>query len=96
MILNLKLTLLQIEEDKLGLLDQIKELVKYLPTKDYNISLNKIKERDFTDLYHLVKSSIIIIAKDRKKEIQKYSEIDLDALNILMEKIEQYNKAING
>lgn len=66
-------------------LDNIKQLVKYLPKKDIPIAEKLINKRDFEELNLLVSSAITKVKKDRKKTKQKeeYISIDIDMLEEL-------------
>lgn len=67
-------------------LSNIRSLIPKLPTKEIPIANKLLAERDFSNLQALIYTLTHKIKKDRKKEIskQKYANIDLDSLYILI------------
>jgi hypothetical protein len=70
-------------------LTSIRNLIPKLPDKEYPVAIKLLGERDFVGLEEVVNRTIAKIEKDRKKEesIQKYADIDLDALYNLVTNI---------
>jgi Protein of unknown function (DUF1064). len=67
-------------------LSNIRKLIPKLPEKDCSVANKLLAARDFSGLEGLVKVIISRIERDRKKEDseQRYKEIDLDSLYILL------------
>lgn len=70
----------------------ISQLVSSLPEKDIPIGIKFIEKRDFISLKELVDSAIIIVKRDRLKEVQKeqYIHVDLDKLETLKMEVNSY------
>lgn len=71
---------------------KITNLIQYLPEKDIKFAEKFLKERQFEYLKEIVDSDIYKVLKDRKKEesMQKYINIDLDALYSLQSELSAY------
>lgn len=71
---------------------KITNLIQYLPEKDIKFAKKFLKERQFEYLKEIVDSDIYKVLKDRKKEesVQKYINIDLDALYSLQSELAAY------
>lgn len=66
-------------------LQQIKELVQYLPTKDFNIAKKLIEKKDWESLKDLTWSSLQLVETAFEKEEipAKYKGADLDKIREL-------------
>lgn len=64
-------------------IQKLRQLVTKLPEKEIPACYKCLDERDFTSMEQIVNTVIYRIEKDRKKQEQKYADIDLDSLYIL-------------
>lgn len=73
-------------------LKNIKILIESLPKKDIVLAYSLLHKRDFTSLKELTDSCIIIVNRDRSREIenQRYTEVELLNLNKLKSEIDYY------
>ena len=72
--------------------EEIKNLIPELPKKDIILGQKFLLNRDFESLQMLVNSAIIKVERNLKKEIveHEYLEINLDKLEELKDKIDDY------
>lgn len=64
-------------------IQKIRKLISKLPEKDIPACNKCLDKRDFIGMQSIVDHTIRRIEKDREKEEQKYTDIDLDSLYIL-------------
>lgn len=62
----------------------IRSLIPKLPAKDIPVANRMLDERDFQSLEHLVHLDTVKIEKSLRKQEDKYKDIDLDSLYVLM------------
>lgn len=76
--------------------EEIKNLIPELPKKDIILGQKFLLNRDFESLQMLVNSAIIKVERNLKKEIveQEYLEINLDKLEELKDKVDEYYEQI--
>jgi hypothetical protein len=68
-------------------ISDIRKLCAKLPEKDVSVANRMLEERDFKSLGHLVYLDILKIEKSRRKQEERYANIDLDSLYLLMTKL---------
>lgn len=68
-------------------ISDIRKLCAKLPEKDISAANRMLEERDFKSLEHFVYLDILKIEKSRQKLENKYADIDLDSLYLLMTKL---------
>lgn len=64
-------------------IQKLRNLISKLPEKDIAPCYKCLDKRDFMGMEHIVNTIIHKIEKDRKKQEQKYADIDLDSLYVL-------------
>lgn len=76
--------------------EEIKNLIPELPKKDIILGQKFLLNRDFESLQMLVNSAIIKVERNLKKEIveHEYLEINLDKLEELKVKVDEYYEQI--
>lgn len=91
---NLKEVIEKIKIDKLSEVEQIKIMIPFLLKKDQPIAKLFIETRKFDDLLELVKSQKKIINKRIKRNDEEAMSIDLDAIDELLNKVENYARKL--
>ena len=64
-------------------IQKLRQLVTKLPEKEIPACYKCLDKRDFISMEQIVNTVIHRIEKDRRKQEQKYADIDLDSLYIL-------------
>ena len=64
-------------------IQKLRQLISKLPKKEILACYKCLDKRDFTSMEQIVNTVIHRIEKDRRKQEQKYADIDLDSLYIL-------------
>ena len=64
-------------------IQKLRSLIPKLPEKEIPACYKCLDKRDFTGIEQIVTATIHKIEKDREKQEQKYSNIDLDSLYVL-------------
>ena len=92
--MNLKEVIEKIKTDKLSEVEQIKVMIPFLLKKDQPIANLFVETRKFDDLVDLVKSQKKIINKRIKRNDEEALNIDLDAIDELLIKVENYARKL--
>lgn len=73
-------------------INDIKELVKYLPNKDKVLAEKFIDNRDFSNLRDLIRSLEVRVKRNKEKEYQnpEYASLDINKIEELMFDIDFY------
>lgn len=79
-------------------LEFIKDNIKHLPNKDYNLAKEFLSKREFRKLQELVDSALYKITKNLNSENPKdeYKTLDVDAIEELAVKIDDYITKVYG
>ena len=75
-------------------IDKIKNLIKYLPSKDIRIGEKFYHNRDFKSLQELIDSAIYKIEKNNEKETPNPQLLNLDMESLVLLKTEVDNIVI--
>lgn len=75
-------------------IDKIKNLIKYLPSKDISIGEKFYHNRDFQSLQELIDSAIYKIEKNNEKETPNPQLLNLDMESLVLLKTEVDNIVI--
>ena len=68
-------------------IQKLRKLIPKMPEKDIAACNKCLDKRDFTGMQQIVDLAVRRVEKDREKEEQKYSDIDLDSLYILQSEL---------
>lgn len=76
-----------------SILDKIKQELIILPLKDHKLCLDFIETRKIDSLKEIVDANVIKTTKQLKKNSNLQCEEDLEKLNLLKDKVDEYYKA---
>lgn len=79
------------------MINRIKDLMEYLPSKDVSIGYRLLEERDFENLQYLVSSALIRTNNNIRssKPRDEYLSVDLRKLNLLKAEVDVYTTKLN-
>ena len=82
---------------KKNYLEKIKNLIANLPEKDIPLAQKLYDNRNFEDLYNLVKSDVYKIEKELRKESprEEYANINISNLQELLAEVIAYQSVID-